>query len=271
MALVPFPGSKSGALQKPTPEEEEDDSASGKMSFLEHLDELRKRIINACIGIGVGIVLSFFFIQRIFDFLLAPARQALPPGSHLIYTQPGEAFFLYMTVSLIAGGVIAAPYLMLQVWLFIAPGLYANEKKFAIPFVALSTLCFLAGAAFSHYIAYPFMITFFGSFNAPDLQFMPKLSDVFSLYTRMLLASGVMFEMPTVVFFLAKLRLVTARFLIRHFKYAVLLIFIAAAIITPTADPMGQLIFAGPMMALYAFSIGVAWLARPRKKQESVD
>ena len=139
---------------------------------------------------------------------------ALPPGVKLIYTQPGEAFSLYITVALIAGVVVASPFIMYQVWLFIAPGLYSNEKRMAIPFVLFTTIGFLAGAAFNHYVAFPFMMMFFASFNTPDLAFMPKLEDVFGLYTKMLLGMGIVFQMPTVVFFLAKMKLVTARFLV---------------------------------------------------------
>src|SRR6266851_1079281 len=171
MALVPFPGPQSGAIQIPS--DDDDESPGGKMSFLEHLDELRKRIVRACLAIAGGVLLGFFFIQKIFDFLLAPAKAALPTGATLIYTQPGEAFNLYITVSLIAGVVIAAPFIMYQVWMFIAPGLYSNEKRMAIPFVLFSTLGFLFGAAFNHYVAFPFMMAFFASFNTVDLAFMP--------------------------------------------------------------------------------------------------
>lgn len=263
MALVPFPGTHTGALKLPP--EDDDESPGGKMSFLEHLDELRKRIINACLGIAVGVGIGFFFIDRIFNFLLAPTRKVLPAGVALIYTQPGETFSLYITVSLIAGAVIAAPFIMYQIWMFIAPGLYSNEKMFAIPFVLFSTIGFLGGAAFNHYIAFPFIMAFFGSFNSLDLRFMPKLSEVFGLYTKMLLGIGIVFQMPTVVFFLAKMRMVTARFLVKNFKFAFLLIFIAAAVITPTGDPMTQMIFAAPMVGLYGLSIIIAWVVAPKR------
>jgi sec-independent protein translocase protein TatC len=265
MALVPFPGTQTGAY-KPLPDDDDDDSlVGGKMSFLEHLDELRKRIVNACIAVGVGVLLTFAFIQKIFDFLLAPTRSALPPGVKLIYTQPGEAFSLYVTVALIAGVVVAAPFIMFQVWMFIAPGLYSNEKRMAIPFVLFTTVGFLLGAAFNHYIAFPFMMKFFASFNTPDLAFMPKLEDVFGLYSKMLIGMGIVFQMPTVVYFLAKLKLITARFLARHFKYAFLIIFVLAAVITPTGDMMTQAIFAAPMLGLYLLSIAVAWLVGPKQ------
>jgi sec-independent protein translocase protein TatC len=265
MALVPFPGKQGGAY-KALPPDDDDDSLAGKMSFLEHLDELRKRIVNSAIAIGVGVVVTFAFIDKIFNFILAPTRKALPPGVKMIYTQPGEAFSLYVTVALIAGAVVAAPFIMYQVWMFIAPGLYQNEKRMALPFVFFTTAGFLLGAAFNHYIAFPFMMAFFASFNGVDLAFMPRLEDTFGLYTKMLLGMGVVFQMPTVVLFLAKLNLVTAGFLARHFKYAFLLIFIAAAVITPTGDMMTQAIFAAPMVGLYLLSIVVAWVVGPKGK-----
>ena len=270
MALVPFPGNQTGAY-KALPPDDDDDALSGKMSFLEHLDELRKRIVNSCIAIAVGVVLTFAFIEKIFNFILAPTRKALPPGVKMIYTQPGEAFSLYVTVALIAGVVVAAPYIMYQVWLFIAPGLYSNEKRMAIPFVLFTTLGFLLGAAFNHYIAFPFMMAFFASFNGVDLAFMPRLEDTFGLYTKMLIGMGIVFQMPTVVFFLAKLHLVSARFLAHHFKYAFLIIFIVAAVITPTGDMMTQTIFAAPMVGLYILSIVVAWVVGPKRAKGLLD
>ena len=259
MALVPFPGPQSGALQ-PDLEDDDDDGAAGKMSFLEHLDELRKRIVSSLLGVCVGVLASFAFINQIVNFLLAPTRAVLPAGSRMIYTQPGEAFGLYIQVSLIMGVVIAAPWILYQVWLFIAPGLYANEKRLAIPFVAFGTIGFIAGTLVNHYITFPFMMKFFASFNTPDLLFMPRLDDVFDLYTKMVLGMAIVFQMPTVVFFLAKLGLITAGFLWRSFQYAFLLIFIAAAVITPTGDMVTQTIFAAPMVALYLLSIGIAWV-----------
>jgi len=263
VALVPFPGPQSGAYQ---PELDED--GAGKMSFLEHLDELRKRIVRACIGVLVGILASFAFINPIVNFILTPTWTVLPSGSRMIYTQPGEAFGIYIQVSLIMGVVLAAPWIMYQVWLFIAPGLYANEKRLAIPFVTLSTVGFVGGTVFNHYIVFPMMMRFFASFNTSDLVFMPRLEDVFDLYTKMLLGMGLVFQMPTVVYFLAKMRLVTARFLWRHTKYAILIIFILAAVITPSGDMITQTIFAAPMLVLYALSILIAWLVAP--KRESV-
>jgi sec-independent protein translocase protein TatC len=270
MALVPFPSPQAGALPLP-PDEDDDNSAAGKMSFLEHLDELRKRIVNSAIAIGVCIVLGFAFINRIVDFILAPTRGALPAGVKMIYTEPGEAFSLYIQISLIMGVVLAAPFIMYQVWMFIAPGLYSNEKRLAIPFVLFTTIGFVLGAAFNHYIAFPFMMAFFASFNTPDLAFMPKLDDVFGLYTKMLLGMGIVFQMPAVVFFLAKMKMITARFLIKNFWYAFLIIFIVAAVITPTGDMMTQTIFAAPMIGLYCLSILIAWVVGPKRVRAPKD
>jgi sec-independent protein translocase protein TatC len=268
MALVPFPSPQSGALPAP-PDDDDDVPAEGKMSFLEHLDELRKRIVNSAIAIALCVVAGFYWINSIVNFILAPTRKALPPGVKLIYTQPGEAFSLYVQIALIMGVVLAAPFIMYQVWMFIAPGLYSNEKRLAVPFVLFTTIGFLLGAAFNHYIAFPFMMVFFASFNTPDLAFMPKLDDVFGLYSKMLLGMGVVFQMPTVVFFLAKMKMVTARFLLKHFKYAFLIIFIAAAVITPTGDMMTQAIFAAPMVGLYLLSIMIAWIVGPKRLMAS--
>jgi sec-independent protein translocase protein TatC len=270
MALVPFPGAQSGALQR-EPDDDDDElaGAGGRMSFLEHLDELRKRIIHALLGILAGVAISIFWIGAIFDFLLAPAKSVLPAGSTLIYTQPGEAFSLYVTVSLISGTVVAAPFIMFQVWRFIAPGLYANEKRFAVPFVLLSSGGFLAGAAFNHYIAFPFIMAFFATFNTIDLKFLPKLSDVFGMYTKMLIGLGIVFQMPTLIFFLAKMQMVSARFLAGKFRFAMLIFVVLAAIITPTSDPVNLMIFTAPMIALYGFSIAIAWIVGPRGRSRA--
>ena len=240
------------------------------MSFLEHLDELRKRIVNALLGVGAGVIGGFFLIERISDFLLAPTRSVLPPGSKLIYTKPGEAFSFDIQIALIAGLVFAAPVIMYQVWMFIAPGLYANEKKLAVPFVVLSTAGFIGGALFNHYVVFVFMMKFFASFNTPDLIFLPKLDEVFDLYTKMLLGMGLVFQMPTIIYFLAKMKMVTWRFLARNFKYALLVIFIAAAVITPSGDMITQSIFAAPMVVLYLLGIAIAWIVGPKGRDAIV-
>jgi sec-independent protein translocase protein TatC len=271
LTLVPFPGKSIVPAPRPDdPEEEASDGASsGAMSFLEHLDELRRRIVNSAIAIGVGVVAAFFFHQETYDFVFEPTRKVLPAGSQMIYSEPGEAFSLHIQIALIAGVVLAAPFVMYQVWRFIAPGLYANEKRFAVPFVLFSTIGFLTGAAFNHYVAFPFMMAFFGSFNSDNLLFLPKISPVFSLYTKFLIAMGLIFQMPTVVFFLAKMKVVTARFLAKNLKYAVLIIFVLAAVITPSGDPGTQTVFAAPMIGLYLISIVIAWLVGPKRAKDT--
>jgi sec-independent protein translocase protein TatC len=210
---------------------------------------------------------AFVFIDRIVSFVLEPARRMLPFGAKLIYTNPSEAFSLYVYVAMLAGGLIASPYVMFQVWRFIAPALYTNEKRLVIPFVALTSVGAVAGAAFSHYVLYPSMIAFFGTFHSADLSFMPRVEDAFDLYIKMMLGMSAVFQIPTLVFFLARMRLVTARWLWRHLKYAVLVIFIVAAVLTPTSDPWNQTVFAAPMIVLYLLSILLAWAVAPRAAQ----
>src|SRR5262245_25656240 len=234
------------------------------MAFLEHLDDLRKRVIRSLIAFAIGAVIAFAFIGRLLNFLLEPTRRVLPPGSTLIYTDPSAVFSLEMELTVIAGLIVASPYVMYQVWRFIAPGLYSDEKRFAIPFVLLSSAGLIGGAAFNHYVLFSAAMAFFASFNRPELTFLPAVDYVFSLYTKMLIGMAITFQMPTVVFFLARMRVVTAGWLARHTKYAVLLIFIVAAVLTPSSDPFNQTLFAAPMFALYLLSIAVAWLAAPR-------
>jgi len=236
----------------------------GRMGFLDHLEELRLRVLRCCVAVAVGMIGAFAFIGRIVEFMLAPTRRMLPPGTALIYTEPGEAFGLYVEVAMIAGALLAAPYLMFQVWRFIAPGLYAREKRLAVPFVLLMTLGTITGAAFSHFIFFPSMIAFFGTFHSADLNFMPRVEDVFDLYTKMLLGMCVVFQIPTLAFFLARMRVVTARFMWRNFQYAFLLIFIIAAVLTPSTDGWNQTVFAAPMVVLYLLSILIVWAAYPR-------
>jgi len=252
MALVPF--------AQRTPKIVGENGLFGNISILERLEDFRKRIVRALLAVAVGALVGFALIDRIVGFLLGPTRRALPAGTKLIYTEPGEAFGLYVQVALIAGVVLAMPFIMYQLWRLVAPLVPASARRFAVPFVGFTTLGFIAGAAFTHYIAFPYMMAFFASFNTPDLLFMPRLDDVFDLYTKMVLGMAIVFQMPTVVFFLAKVGLISAGFLWRSFKYAFLLIFIAAAVITPTGDMVTQTIFAAPMVALYLLSIVIAWI-----------
>ena len=291
MALVPFPGSASPHDLDPDPDfqttgnrilkrdpgadgdRDDDDAEDGeaKMSFLEHLDELRKRIIYAAISIFVGFIIAFIFIQRLFDFVMKPLQAGLPAGQHLIYTEPTEAFVLYLTIAGIAGAVIALPLVMTQVWLFIAPGLYSHEKKMAIPFVLLSSICFIAGAAFSHYIVFPLTWKFFVSFTSDYITFMPRIEPAFALYIKMILAFGLVFQMPTIVLFLARMGMVTAGFLWRHTKYALLIIVIVSAIVTPDGGGVSLVAMSVPLFFLYLFSNALAWIFGKKRDKELVE
>jgi sec-independent protein translocase protein TatC len=266
MAVVPFPdpqSSKDSSARDVSDSWFDDDpegGGSGKMSFLEHLDELRKRIVRSLIALCLGVGIAAFYIEELYAFVMLPLRRILRPGETMIYTYPTEAFMLYIRIALIAGLLISAPLIFWQVWLFVAPALYAKERRYAIPFVALSSMGFLAGAAFSHYVAFPLMWRFFASFSNDLVSFMPRIEDAFSVYMRMLLGMAIVFQMPALVFFLARMGVVTARWMIRQFKYAVLAIVIVAAVITPSSDIASQLIVAVPMVGLYLLSIGIAWL-----------
>jgi sec-independent protein translocase protein TatC len=248
-----------------SPELPETDGA-GQMSFLDHLEDLRRRLVLACVGLLVGTIGAVAFVQRIFDFVFVPINAQLPPDSHFIYTRPGEALSIYIQIALISGAVVAAPWILYQVWLFIAPGLYQREKRFAIPFVLLTSVGCVAGALFSHYFAFPSMMAFFAGFDRPTVRFLPSVEPVFDLYIRLLLAMVVVFQMPTVAFFLARMGVVTAGFLVHKFKYAVLIIFVIAAVVTPSSDPWNQSILAGTMLILYLLCIGIVALFGQRPK-----
>ena len=243
---------------------DESEDLDGRMGFLEHLDELRTRIIRSCLAIAAGMGVAFFFVDRIGDFILAPTLRTLPPGEALIYTRAGEGLAFYLDIALIGGVVLSAPFVMYQVWRFIAPGLYAKEKSYAIPFVALTTIGAIGGALFTHYVMFPATIGFLGSFHTRSMKFVPRVEDTFELYEMMILGMVLVFQIPTVVFFLAKMRVITARFLWRNFGYAVFAIFVVAAFLTPSTDPWNQTLFAAPMIGLYLISIVIAWIVGRR-------
>ena len=230
------------------------------MSFLDHLDELRKRLVVSLLSILVGILVAFAFIPYVFEFIMRPLQEILPEGGRLVYTEPTEAFFLYMKMAALAGLLIAFPVVAAQAWLFMAPGLYAREKRFAIPFVVMATFFFVGGAFFSHFLLFPWAWGFFAGFGTDYMEFLPRIQPAFSLYVKLVLACGLMFQMPTIVFFLSRVGAITPRFLIRNTKYAILLIFIVAAILTPTGDPVTLTMMAAPMTVLYGLSILIAWI-----------
>jgi sec-independent protein translocase protein TatC len=265
MALVPFP--------RPSSEDDESkvqltdadplDDEGSRMSFLEHLDELRTRLIHSVYALIVGCAIAFFFADRIQAFIFVPLYDALG-GTKFMYTAGFEPFMLTMKIGALAGLLIASPFIIWQLWLFIAPGLYANEKKFAIPFVLFSTIFFLLGSAFSHYLAFPWTWKFFLGWTTEYMEFRPDIAQAFSLYVKMLLGFALIFQMPTVVFFLARMGVVSAGFLARNTKYAVLVIFIIAAVVSPGTDVVSQCLMAGPMLGLYGISILIAWVFAKR-------
>jgi sec-independent protein translocase protein TatC len=240
-------------------------ASEGRMGFLDHLDELRRRIIVCCVALAGGMFFAFFFVDRIADFVLEPTFRVLPAGTNLIMTRPGEGLSFYLDLALMAGFIFAAPIITYQIWQFIAPGLHAREKKLVIPLILLACLGTLSGAAFTHYVLFPSMMSFFHSFDAPRMQFMPRVEDTFELYKNMLLGMVAVFQIPTLVLFLARLRIVTARFMWQQLRYAILISFVAAALLTPSPDPWNQAVFAAPMIALYVISIAIAFVAAPRK------
>ena len=268
MALVPFPNkAQKAADEDPEPDWDDPSSeAGGKMSFLDHLDELRKRIVWAIVFVVVGFGIACLFLNPLFNFVMGPMQALLGPGQKMIYTDPTEALMLYLKLAVIAGILIASPAVMTQVWLFIAPGLYQHEKKLAIPFVLLGSIFFISGAAFSHFVVFPLTWKFFSSFSSDVITFMPRIEPAFSLYMKLILVFGAIFQMPTLVLFLARMGLVTARFLVRNMKYAILIMFIVGAVLSPGTDPVGQILMAGPMFLLYLISIGLAWAFGKKKR-----
>ena len=239
---------------------------SSRMSFLEHLDELRKRILYSIYAIIAACILPFMYLDTMFTYLVQYFQVY---GGHLQYTKPASAFMFSLKIGFFAGLLLASPFIFAQIWLFVAPGLYAKEKKVVIPFVVFSTLLFGAGAYFGHVAGFPVIWKFLASYEGMGgLAYNPILDETFSFYIRIVLGLGAIFQLPMLVFFLARFGIVTAGFLLRKFKYAVLIIFIAAAVITPSGDLMSQLVFAAPMLVLYAVSIVVAWLFAKKKPRE---
>jgi sec-independent protein translocase protein TatC len=235
------------------------------MTFLQHLEELRVRLIHALLALVVGFAVCWGFRYQIFQFIVGPMRVNLP-SVEFIYTEPTEALMLYMKMSFFAGIFVAAPYLLYQVWAFVAPGLYKHEKVYAVPFILFGSLFFLGGAAFGHYILFPVAFGFLGEFGGADMKFLPKISEYYSFYSWFLLGIGLVFQLPVLIFVLSRIGLVSAGFLIRHFKYAILIAFVVSAVITPTADVVTQSLLAGPMLVLYLIGTLVAWLfGRPRR------
>lgn len=246
------------------PEEE-----SGKMSFLEHLDELRKRLVRIVTYLGVGFCVCLYFSKPLYRFIKKPIEASLPPGGNLIFTNLTDAFILYMKVAFVAAIFLTIPLSLYEVWRFIAPGLYRREKKYVLPFMISSVLLFIIGGAFCYiYVlpqAYGFLIQF-GSDFIP----MITITDYWDMTLMMLVGFGLIFEMPVIVAFLSLWGLVSAHFLWSKFKYALIGMVALAAIISPTGDAFNLMIWTAPMIVLYFVSIGVAALfGWNRKRREA--
>jgi sec-independent protein translocase protein TatC len=225
-----------------------------KLPFTAHLEELRKRLIICFYAVGVGFVICYFFSNRLFHILMHPLLVAMPPDEKLIYTGLPEAFFTYLKVAFLAGVLLAVPVIMYQLWMFIAPGLYDKERRLALPIVFLSSLFFMGGALFGYFVVFPFGFKFFMGFASDAIRPLPSMKEYLSFSTKLLFAFGVVFELPLFISFLAKLGIVDVHFLRTKRKYAILLFFVVAAILTPP-DVITQIMMAVPLILLYEVSI----------------
>ena len=241
------------------PLQQDPESDLPKMSFLDHLEELRKRLMVSFIAVVIGFFASWAFAERIFAKLQEPLAQFLPPGDKLAYTRLTAPFFLYMKVAFFAGLFVAAPVVLYQLWLFIAPGLYKKERRLAAPFIIFGSLFFILGGYFGYRFLLPATCSFFVE-TGKEFKQMVTVDDYFSFASVIILACGLVFETPILIFFLARLGIVTPAFLMQKFKYAVVLAFVIAAIVTPTPDMVTQAALAVPMILLYLIGVGVAYL-----------
>jgi sec-independent protein translocase protein TatC len=236
-----------------------------RMTFLEHLEDLRKRLVWSFLAVAVGFLVCWWRAKEVFQFLSAPVLKALPQGTKLAYTQLTEPFMLYINVALIAGIFVASPVLLWQLWLFVAPGLYKHEKRWVLPFVASSVVFFVGGGYFGYSVAFPMVANFLVS-TGEDFMPVLKIEDYLDIVTKILFGMGIVFETPLLIFFLARIGVVDEKWLLAKFRYAVLVIFIIAAVITPTPDIPTQCAFALPMCALYLLGVGLAWVFKKRDK-----
>jgi sec-independent protein translocase protein TatC len=225
-----------------------------KIPFTAHLEELRRRLIICFSAVGVGFVLSYGFKERLFQILVHPLTQVMREGDTLIFTGLPEAFFTYLKVAFLAGLMLAAPVILYQFWMFVAPGLYEKEKRLLLPIVFLSSFFFIGGALFGYFVVFPYGFQFFLGFATEHIRPMPAMKEYLGFAAKMLLAFGVVFELPLVLTCMARLGLVSVDFLKRNRKYAILLIFTVAAILTPP-DVVSQFMMAVPLMVLYEVSI----------------
>lgn len=228
-----------------------------EMTFLEHLEDLRKRLFNSFIALIIAVFPAWFFAKDLYRIIAHPLSQYLPEGTRLAYNTLSAPFMIYMKTAFIAALFFTSPFIFLQFWYFTAPGLYQKEKKYVIPFVLFTTVFFAGGALFGYFIVFPFACRFFLNLGA-EFQPVIMIDKYFTFALRILIGIALVFELPTIIFFLSRMGLITSRWMIKKFKYAVLVAFIVAAVITPTPDMMTQSIIAIPMLMLYGLSIVIA-------------
>jgi sec-independent protein translocase protein TatC len=226
-----------------------------KLPLTAHLQELRKRLILSFIAVGVGFVFCYAFADSIFNVLASPLIKVMPAGGSLIFTSVAEAFFTYMKVAFIAGLILTSPFVLYQIWAFVAPGLYQKEKKYVVPFVLGGSLFFALGVLFGYFIAIPIGFKFLLSYATDFIKPMPSMKEYLSFSIKFLLAFGLVFEFPVVLVLLARIGVIDAKMLARRRKYAILLIFIFAAAVTPSPDLVSQVLMALPLIGLYELSI----------------
>ena len=250
-------------------DDDEPEEAHDKMSLLGHLRELKKRLLRSFMAIGVGFLACYSVSEELFNLLVQPLLKVLPAGSKLIYTGLPEAFFTYMKVAFVAGCFVASPIVFYQIWAFIGPGLYDEEKRHVLPVAFFSAFFFILGGAFAYFIAFPFAFEFFMSYSTGIIEAQPKVDEYLSFTLQLLFAFGLVFEMPLFTFFLSKMGLVTATGMRKVRRYAVLANFVAAAILTPP-DVMSQMLMAAPLLLLYEFSILVAQAFGRKPKEPEI-
>ncbi len=238
-----------------------------KIPFTSHLEELRSRLIKCFIAVGVGFVIAYGFKEKIFQILVRPLVLVMEEGDKLIFTGLPEAFFTYLKVAFLTGIIVGSPILIYQFWMFVAPGLYRNERRLMIPIVLISSICFIGGALFGYFIVFPWGFKFFLGFATETIRPLPSMKEYFGFSAKLLLAFGLVFELPLVITFLARLGLVSVAFLKKNRKYALLLFFAGAAILTPP-DIVTQVMMALPLMILYEIAIIGARIFGKKKPAE---
>jgi sec-independent protein translocase protein TatC len=236
------------------------------MSFLEHLDELRSRLFRSALVLIGAFAACWVFHEKILEVILAPIQKYLFEGGEIVYINITEPFAIYMKASAFVAIFVASPFLLYQVWAFVSPGLYKRERRLAVPFLVFRTLFFFAGGYFGYQVAVPVAARWLISLGG-DYQANITLRSAFQFLSRIVLAMGLVFEMPVLIAFFSRMGLVTPAFLWRHFRTAVLVIAVVAAIVTPTGDVMTMSVFAGPMILLYLLGIGVSWFAARRDEE----